>query len=105
MTQTAKRLMITFVMVVLVGCGSLNKQSPAVSVTQMMKMRLDARSVQASEAASPVLTRAAADASKDAFLLMTLANSEATAALVTAGTNGNRVTWVSADQISVTLEF
>ena len=105
MTQTAKRLMITFVMVVLVGCGSLNKQSPAVSVTQMMKMRLDARSVQASEAASPVLTRAAADASKGAFLLMTLANSEATAALVTAGTNGNRVTWVSADQISVTLEF
>ena len=105
MTQTAKRLMITFVMLVLVGCGSLNKQSPAASVTQMIKMRLDARSVQASKAASPVLTRAAADATNGAYLLMTLASSEATVALVTAGGNGNRVTWVSADQISVTLEF
>lgn len=104
MTKMANRMIGALAVVALVGCGSLNEQSPAAGVAQMVKTRLDARKGTAAPAA-PVLTRAAVDANPGAFLLMSPAGGGAPASMVTAGTNGNRVTWISADQVTVTLEF
>lgn len=104
MTKIAIRTISALAVIGLVGCGSLNEQSPAAGMAQMVKARLDARNGIVAPAA-PMLTRAAADANPGAFLLMSRAGGGEPASLVTAAVNGTKVTWISADQVTVTLEF
>tara|TARA_R110002110_G_scaffold160893_3_gene359440 strand:- start:384 stop:1052 length:669 start_codon:yes stop_codon:yes gene_type:complete len=102
----AKLRLVTVGIVAALGlsaCGSLNEQSPAAGISQMVKARLAARTGTPPPAA-PVLTREAADANPGAFMLLSRAGSGTQASLVTAGVNGTKVTWMSADQVSVTLE-
>lgn len=88
--------------VTLSSCGSLNEQSPAAGVSRIVQARLAARNADPTAPAAPVLTREAADANPGAFLLLSRGGS--LASMVVAGTNGSKVTWMSADQVSVTLE-
>tara|TARA_R110002051_G_scaffold271530_1_gene331990 strand:- start:23824 stop:24492 length:669 start_codon:yes stop_codon:yes gene_type:complete len=85
------------------ACGSLNEQSPAAGISQMLKSRLTARNGPPPPVA-PVLTREAADANPGAFMLLSRAGLGTQASMVTAGVNGSKITWMSADQVSVTLE-
>lgn len=85
------------------GCGELNKESPAAGLARVAKERFAGRS-EAPAAPAPALTRAAADANPGAFRIMSLAGQGQEATLVPAGVNGTRVTWLSADQVSITLE-
>ena len=85
------------------SCGSLNEQSPAAGISRMVKARIAARSETPAPAA-PVLTRQAADASPGAFILLSRAGTTSQASMVVAGVNGNKVTWMSADQVSITLD-
>lgn len=87
----------------ILGGGSLNEQSPSAGIGQMIKAQLAGRN-KVAVAPAPVLTRAAADANPGAYRLMSLVGQSTEAALVPAGTNGTRVTWLSADQVSITLE-
>lgn len=86
------------------ACGSLNEQSPSAGIGQMIKARLAGGGAETSAPPAPVLTRAAADANPGAFRLMSLVGQPSQAALVPAGTNGTKVTWISADQVSITLD-
>lgn len=85
------------------ACGSLNEQSPAAGISQMVTARF-AGNKEAEAPPAPALTRQAADANPGAFMLMSLAGSQAQASLVTAGFNGTKVTWIGNDQISITLD-
>ncbi len=85
------------------ACGSLNEQSPAAGISQMVKSRFTGQNAPVTLPA-PALTRDVADANPGAFMLMSLAGSPAQASLVAAGVNGTKVTWIGTDQISITLE-
>lgn len=86
------------------GCGPLNENSAAKGFVNVVKARVAGASGAPAAAPAPVLTRAQADANPGQFLLVTAYGGASVAALVPAGTNGNRVTWLSADSVAVTLE-
>lgn len=104
LTKMAFRMISALAVVGLVGCGSLNEQSPAAGLAQIAKARFGASNDPAAPTA-PALSRAAVDANPGAFLLMSRAGGGAPASLVSAGINGTKVTWISADRITVTLEY
>lgn len=85
------------------ACGTLNEDSPSRGISEMVKARLAARKGPATPP-PPALTRAVADAHPGAFRIMSLVGQSSEASLVPAGSNGARVTWLSADQVSITLE-
>lgn len=91
---------------VLASCGPLNEGSAARGFLGVVQSRVAGLTGGAAPqaAAAPVLTRAQADANPGAFMLVTAYGGASVASLVVAGTNGPRVTWISADQVSVTLE-
>lgn len=106
MTKRTGHLISAIAMVGLIGCGTLNAQSPASGMAKIVKAKIEDRLSDAPPpAAAPGLTRAAVDANPGAFLLMSRGGGAAPASLVQAGINGNKVTWLSADQVSVTLEY
>lgn len=86
----------------LTACGPLNEGSAAKGFLSVVKARVTGSG--AAAAPAPVLTRAQADANPGAFLIVTAYGGNSVASLVVAGTNGNRVTWLSADNVTVTLE-
>lgn len=53
---------------------------------------------------APVLTRAQADANPGGFLVMNAYGGSLVAALAAGGSNGNRITWISAEGLSVTTQ-
>ena len=85
------------------ACGTLNEESPARGIADMVKSRF-APTEAIAQAPAPALTRADVDAAPGAYKLMSLVGSNDTATLVPAGNNGTKVTWISADQVSVTLQ-
>ncbi len=87
---------------VLSACGPLNENSAAKGFLGVVKARLGGAA--ATGPAQPPLSRAQADANPGAFLLVTAYGGNSVASLVMGGTNGNRVTWLSADNVTVTLE-
>ena len=88
----------------LAGCGPLNENSAAKGFIGVVQQTAARVSGQPPAAAAPVLTRAQADANPGAFLLVTAYGGASVASLVPVSANGNRQTWISADNVTVTLE-
>ncbi len=86
----------------LTACGPLYDNSAAKGFLGVVQQRFGGG--EPAQPAAPVLTRAQADANPGAFMLVTAYGGNSVASLVVASTNGNRVTWLSADNVAVTLE-
>lgn len=88
------------------ACGPLNEGNVAKGALAVVQSRVAGLTGAGGPAqpAAPVLTRAQADANPGAFLLVTAYGGASQAAMVPASGIGNRVTWLSADNVSVTLE-
>ncbi len=88
----------------LTACGPIYDNSAAKGFLAVVQQRVAGLSGAPAQPAAPVLTRAQADANPGAFLLVTAYGGNSVASLVVAAANGNRVTWLSADNVTVTLE-
>ncbi len=100
-----RRFLTAALLVGAAACGPLNEGSAARGFLGVVQARVAGLTGQgAAQPAAPVLTRAQADANPGAFLLVTAYGGNSVASLVVASANGNRVTWLSADNVAVTLE-
>ena len=85
----------------LAACGPLNDGSAARGFLAVMQARLSGES---GAPPAPPITRAQADANPGAYLLVTAYGGASSSAMVPAGQNGNRITWISADNVTITVE-
>lgn len=84
------------------ACGNLYEGSAAKGFLSVVQQRIGGGGP--AQPAAPVLTRAQVDANPGAFLIVTAYGGNSVASLVAAGANGDRVTWLSADNVTVTLQ-
>ena len=88
----------------LTACGPLNEGNVGKGALAVIQQRLaGAPAATAAPAAAP-LTRAQADANPGKFLLVTAYGGASVVSVVPVSSNGNRDTWISADNVTVTLE-
>lgn len=100
MTKTALCAALTLMAV---ACGPLNENNISTGALKAVQARFGG--AQAAPApTAPVLTRAQVDANPGGFMVLNAYNGTLVAALAAGGSNGNRVTWLSADGLSVTTQ-
>ena len=85
------------------ACGPLNDGNIATGAAEALKTRLSGAPAEPAPTA-PVLTRAQVDANPGGFMVLNAYNGTLVAALAAGGSNGNRITWLSADGLSVTTQ-
>lgn len=106
MSGLRKTLSICLAGLALTACGPLNENSAAkgfLGVATGTVARLSGQA-QAAAPAQPPLTRAQADANPGAFLLVTAYGGASVVSMVPVSINGIRQTWISADNVTITLE-
>ena len=103
MTKRAAAVWTMAALAVLVGCGPMNEGNLAGTALTAVRARLDGTPATPAPTA-PVLTRAQADANPGGFLVMNAYGGSLVAALAAGGSNGNRITWISAEGLSVTTQ-
>lgn len=88
----------------LMGCGPLNEGNIGKGALQAVSGLLPGKAAPAAAPAGPVVTRAQLDAQPGTVMIVTAHGGASVASMVPAAVNLNRVTWVSADNVSVTTE-
>lgn len=91
-----------FLGIVLTGCGPIYDGDPAGQVVEQLRDRFVGSEPVAS--AAPPVTRELVAANPGSYLLVTAADGETTAAMTLIAGQGTRRTFMSADQISVTVD-
>lgn len=100
MGKTALRVAM---MLTTVACGPLNKNNISTGALKAVQARFDGTPDMPVPTA-PVLTRAQVDANPDSFMVLNAYNGTLVAALAAGGSNGNRITWLSSNELSVTTQ-
>lgn len=85
------------------ACGPLNKGNIGAGALQSVQARLSGAPAQA-VATAPMLTRTQVDANPGGFMVLNAYNGTMVALLAAGASNGNRMTWLSADGPSVTTQ-
>jgi hypothetical protein len=85
------------------ACGPLNDGNITTGAAEALKTRFSGAPAEP-VATAPVLTRAQVDANPGGFMVLNAYNGTLVATLAASGSNGNRLTWLSTDGLSVTTE-
>ena len=86
------------------ACGPLNENNVGKGALQAVSGMLPGRADPAPATAAPVVTRAQLDAQPGTVMVVTAYGGASVASMVPAAMNSNRVTWVSADNVSITTD-
>jgi len=86
------------------SCGPLNEGNVAIGAVNALRQSVTGQPAGAPAPTPAVLTRAQVDAAPGNFLVMNAYGGSLVAPLVPGGTNGNRVTWLGAETLAITLE-
>ena len=103
MTMMGKAAICAALMLATPACGPLNDNNISTGALKVVQARLGGAPATPVPTA-PVLTRAQVDANPDSFMVLNAYNGTLVAALAAGGSNGNRVTWISADGLSITTQ-
>ncbi|WP_178352785.1 YjbF family lipoprotein [Loktanella atrilutea] len=103
MTKRAAAVWTMAALAALVGCGPMNEGNLAGTALTAVRARFDGTPATPAPTA-PVLTRAQVDANPGGFLVMNAYGGSLVAALAAGGSNGSRITWISAEGLSVTTQ-
>lgn len=85
------------------ACGPLNEGNVSKGFLAVVQAKLSGQGANGGPPPIPV-TREQVDANPGAVILVTAYGGNSIASLVRGGANGNRVTWISADNVSITLD-
>ncbi|SEN47570.1 Group 4 capsule polysaccharide lipoprotein gfcB, YjbF [Loktanella fryxellensis] len=97
-------LLATLGALTLTACGPLNENSVAKGAATALQTRFAGGDAAAPAPVAPVLTRAQVDAAPGNFLVMNAYGGSLVAALAQGGSNGDRITWLSPQGLSVTTQ-
>ena len=103
MNMTAKTTLAAMLALAVSACGPLNKGNIASDALAALQTRFSPAPA-TPLATAPVLTRAQVDANPGGFLVLNAYNGTIITAMTAAASNANRVTWLSADGLSVTTQ-
>lgn len=103
MTTMGKTALGAALMLATVACGPLNENNISTGALKAVQAKFGGTPATPAPT-PPVLTRAQVDANPDGFMVLNAYNGTLVAALAAAGSNGNRITWISADGLSVTTQ-
>ena len=103
MTTMGKMALGAALMLATVACGPLNENNISTGALKAVQAKFGGTPATPAPT-PPVLTRAQVDANPDGFMVLNAYNGTLVAALAAAGSNGNRITWISADGLSVTTQ-